>query len=557
MGSRWTKALRLYHILLFSALLVVIAVGARYFYSVDFDTTSSLFELTIEAENLGEESFIETIQKLVASDRAGESLAALEKLEARVSGIDGSVKTEEYGPFRESGSDVRKSLLELISFPELSSIFVVLNTKISRFRDYVSANRWRTLTRISRRLATKVGSFNPDNFDMKKAGQLETFYSLVQRDIGTMQRVTRRSSLSRADKSNILRRLSGWSKEMVMFRGYIDGLKRFERHYVGLKSSYDSWYQAVLPVVVGQKLDLKRKSRHLVVFVIFLVVFLLINLALGFPFYAWIGKRIADSHEKGALEVLQRFIVPFDGEMPPGYSRTFRSEAERAKKYFHKRMSYGAIFQEATPFSALLLDSNLSVIWANDLFYQTWNLDEKKHEGGFSWDYLQRYTNLGEDDPILLAIKNAVAGIYNIQLKPEGSHESFPYEMYVSPVEYLGQNRVMLFLYPLRSMQETLSDQTRALTGPIVRTLDAFVGNSYTKDFSDRIEKDFEIAGIAHIYKKFLEYRIATEREKAGIYRGNRALGKRDSRCLQGSGRHKGVQGCGGGGRTGDPSPIF
>ena len=512
MNSRHLRVLRLYHICFLSIFFIAFVLGLRYLDSIDLGTASSLFELSGELENLEKKDFIGDIRKFVIGDRVRESLSNLEDLGDRIGNINKVATSKEYEQFKEEESKVKSSLLKLISFPDLSSIFFVLNTKTNEFKDYASSNQWRRLTAISRSLSKKIGSFKALNLQTIK--QLEKLYLDINRSIHNMENITRRSILSLEKKSNIIQSLSRYSKEIVMIKGYIVELKNFEQHHTNLKKIYDAWYKSVLPTIVEKKLNLERKSYNVFLLGACLLFFLSVNFLFIFPLHRWIEKKSLASYEKRILNILQQSIIPFDGKIPSMYSRYFQMEIAKIKRYLHKRMSYGAIFQEATPFSALLLDSNLKVIWANDLFYKTWNLEHKNLNNDLSWDYLQKHTNLGEDDPIHLALKSTVAGIYNIQIKPKGVHESLPYEMYVSPVQYLGQKRIMLFLYPLRSMEETLNDQTKSITGPVMRTLDAFIENNYTDEFSNKIKKDFEVANIEHIYGKFLEYRQSVEKGK-------------------------------------------
>ncbi len=83
-------------------------------------------------------------------------------------------------------------------------------------------------------------------------------------------------------------------------------------------------------------------------------------------------------------------------------------------------MSFGSIFQDALPLSAVMLDKNLKVEWTNKQFCDDWEISEEEISQEYmSWDYLAKLTNLGHDDPVVEALKNDVAGIYQIQVKPD------------------------------------------------------------------------------------------------------------------------------------------
>ena len=78
--------------------------------------------------------------------------------------------------------------------------------------------------------------------------------------------------------------------------------------------------------------------------------------------------------------------------------------------------------------------------------------------------------------------------------------------MYVSPVEYSKQKRIMIFFYPLRSLEETITNQMKATVGPIRNTLEALNTNSFTDDLKMKLSKDFDVAGIGELFTEFNKY---------------------------------------------------
>lgn len=92
-----------------------------------------------------------------------------------------------------------------------------------------------------------------------------------------------------------------------------------------------------------------------------------------------------------------------------------------------------------------------------------------------------------------------------------------PFEMYVSPVEYAGQKRILIIFYPLTSFEQTLADQTKSIVGPIVRTLDALSNGQYNTSFKQKIEKDFKIGSISHVHEKFIKYNQFVNQQKNGL----------------------------------------
>ncbi|MCY4524373.1 MAG: hypothetical protein OXB84_06510, partial [Halobacteriovoraceae bacterium] len=173
------------------------------------------------------------------------------------------------------------------------------------------------------------------------------------------------------------------------------------------------------------------------------------------------------------------------------------------------------------PFSSILLDSNLKVIWANPLFYYQWSLQEDKTDNYLTWDYVKSFTNLKEDeekdDPIVLALNENVAGIYQIQIKEEKNKEIIPFEMFVSPSLHNNIKRIMIFFYPLKTLEQTVSEQTKSITIPLTKCLDAFAMGRFNENFRENIKKDFLSANIKNIYEKFIKHNELVEDQKTGL----------------------------------------
>ena len=197
------------------------------------------------------------------------------------------------------------------------------------------------------------------------------------------------------------------------------------------------------------------------------------------------------------------------------FSDEFQTFTHQTAKYVNKRMSFGSIFQDTLPIGSILLDHNLKVIWANQHFADQWQIaEEELNREYLSWDYLAKLTNIGEDDPVLEALKNGIAGIYQVQIKVNEKEPVRPFEMYVSPVKYNNQNRVQLYFYPLSSLQKTITDQAMSIVGPVARTLDLMLKGDYDDHYKEQLYRDYEIAGIMDIQAKFNELELLFKRKE-------------------------------------------
>ncbi len=512
-----SKYLYFYSIFIILTSLIIFGVGLKKYILLGQNKVFLQFESSIEAENLNKSNIVKDIKELGKKDAAKEAMAHLENLRKKTSKINKAINVDEYQDYKSKMERVKDSLLQLMSSPELSSIFLVLNTKVEQLRNYATQNRWQRLIRILKRMSVKTHPSRINDPNFFNVGKINRTYKELQKDINHVKNIALSSALRNSYKKHIISNISTWATELKMLKKHISYLKNFEEEFQKFQSSYSTWYMTITPEIITRNLSFEKRTKDFVILLISSLIFLFFGVVGSYFLYRKIDIDTKAGHEEKTIEIIKEYIIPFNAKMPSGISDAFGIKLDKFKEYLHKRMSYGLIFQEATPFSALLLDSNLELIWANDLFYQTWNLKKKKFNEVLSWDYLQQFTNLGEDDPIKLALKKSIAGIYNIQIRPRSSKETFSYEIYISPVQYLGQKRIMLFLYPLRSLEESLRHQMKSLLSPITRILNALIDNTYTIKFSHDIKKDFDIAGIKDIFEKFKTYSELILREKANL----------------------------------------
>ena len=500
--------------------MIGISFGSYHYWKVgpiNFENITSLYETSLKTKEINENNPVKQIRKLVESDRVREAVKALGKLEKNTREIDRVKHLTEYNSYLEGIKESKKSMNKLLSSPALSRIILVLSNKVSNFEAYVVQNNWRTLTRMAKRIKAKIVPtrvHSPGFFNYSKMKKLSR---TISSDMGIMINVTESSILTQQNKIIILAKIRAMQTELNMFNRYLKNLKSFSTSYGKFSSSYNNWFSKILPEITLQRINLEENSKYILYSLFGVIAFILAALFAGWMVYSRSVVSSQNSVEKVILQAVKDGIVPTEGKFSHNFSQNFNLEFNKFHSYIHKRMSFGAVFQDAVPFSAFLLDANLNLSWGNKLFYQTWGITDLMGDEHVSWDFLQQSTNLGENDPIFLAIQENLAGIYQIQLRTKGDEEGLPYEMYVAPVEYADQKRVMVFLYPLRSIEESLSNQMKSVVGPVTRTLEAMTNNGFTGEFREKIYKDFEIAGITDVVDKFQKYSDFVSQQKLGL----------------------------------------
>lgn len=520
MSFSFSRSVHMYYLAVLALLVAALSFGIYFYWEkgpANIENITNIYEANLKIDEMKERSEVEAVSKAANTDRVREAVRLLDNLKGETQFLQNLAPVDSYEQLEKTLKATQSSLDQLLSYPEQSKVVLVFNNKVNNYNDLVESNNWRTLSRLSRRMQAKVSNEQIKSTDFFGHNKLQSLTRSLDQDVDRMVSVTKNSVLSNANKALILTNIESMRTELDMMKNYTQGLGAFQKNVAGLKDHYAKWVSEIEPAISLKRIEFERASRGILFAFIGLMAFILTSVFLGFWVYAR-SKRSAQRHwEKAMVQTIREGILPLEGDMPEGLSHDFQDEVEKFRSYIHKRMSFGTIFQEAMPFSSILLDSNLNVVWANSLFYEHWQMEVPKGiEEGLTWDFLQQFTNLGEDDPVLQAVKENLAGIYHVQIrKPQ--KEARPFEMYVSPVEYAGQKRIMIIFYPLASLEQTLADQTRSLVGPINRTLETLMGGQYNSDFKQKVEKDFDIAGIPHIHEKFIQYNQFVIQQKTGL----------------------------------------
>lgn len=458
------------------------------------------YQLSSPGEQLG------SVQRLVLQDQSRQAYHLFKDLSENKQNVILQFPISENKKIQAYLSEAQVSLESMIGLPEMQNILTVLGGKIESFHRYVSQNNWRTLTRISNMLEARTSNLilSLSNQRPLSEDRLQNFYEQVVTDVDQMKNITENSILSEENKRDIVRRLDGFNSEVLLLSQYVERLDDLQERFISLQNFIPTWEKEISSSYEERMGRFRQASEILVSTLVVLLLSILFFLVIGTMLY----KRSRIKEKMGiqdfSLSLLRDGILPLDSRFNfKVFDQDFQKDFAKLRTYIHNRMSFGAMFQEGMPFSALMLDSNLHVAWGNKLFYEAWGLDtHDSKEDSISWDYLQKFTNLGVDDPVQLALNQGIAGIYQIQVKTEKDSETRPYEMYVSPVDYAGQERILIFLYPLRSVEETIDYHINSIKGPVGRYLKAMLNDDLSVH-RENLKKDFSIANIDEVFEDF------------------------------------------------------
>ncbi|MFG1500803.1 hypothetical protein ABMA70_11415 [Halobacteriovorax sp. XZX-3] len=506
MKLRFSKPLFIYFSVSLVLTTALVSFGVWSFWKngpANFDRMTMVYESTSKFDEVKNSNTLQDIKELVRVDRSKEATSEFDQFENSIKSLNEIVTIAEYETLSGNLSELRKKLDDITTSANKSTLINVLRTKMIGFQNFVVHNQWRTLTRVSNKIKTKISVGTTKSSNFYSYGNLKRLHESIVADVDYMEKVTMKSVLSDEDKNLIVVRLGTLRTELNLLEKSLNTLRDFDSIWKTTNESYLAWSEKFGPKLTYQKIELNQTSKTTLYGLIAIVGILIAMFAGGIFMYFYSEKRAKKLLEITSLDLIKDGVIPVKASLKGDWTHPFKEEIEKYRGYIHKRMSFGSIFQDAMPFSSLLLDSNLNAVWANSLFYEHWSIDSAKKDMSITWDYLSTFTNLGENDPVISAVRDGIAGIYQIQVKTENSSEAAPFEMYVSPVEYADQKRIMVIFYPLRSLEETLSNQMKSVVSPVWKSLDALVEDKFNGELREKLQQDFSAAGIDNVYEKF------------------------------------------------------
>ncbi|MCY4645241.1 MAG: hypothetical protein OXB88_11545 [Bacteriovoracales bacterium] len=496
------RFLQAYYVVSFSLIIFGIA-GIFYYFSAsglyDGNYVSTIYERSSWLEDLEKSKYLDSIEIDIRQGKVRTAYKKFDRFQRKIKEIgQASSLDKNYRILEEDMISLKDSINKLIEFPQIYEVFDVFRGKLVNFRDFANLNDWATLTRTSSRVLAKLKNFEDRTFP-----EMNTMVRMISQNLIAMERVTNNSILSKNKKSKINRKLKSLSSETLMIKSYMKSTRSSLEIYKKVKFSYGKWEKKIAPEMSLEKMSLDKKSKKIKLFFIVFLLGAITCLMCGVFLFRKKMKDLQGRIEDYVLNVVNNKLLEinpiFENE-----SIEFQREFARGHAYVHKRMSFGSIFQDAFPFGAILLDSNLKVIWSNKKFCHSWGFDfEKIKTEILHWDSVYQLTNLQEIDPVLDALRSTLSGIYQIQVKTIESDRSVPFEMYVNPVDYLGQKRLLIFFYPLSSLEQTIADQARSITAPIKQSLQALIKEDFSGDTLKKLRDEFFSAGIDHLFDLF------------------------------------------------------
>jgi hypothetical protein len=493
----------------------VLASVIFYFWGLGFldgSKSKDLHKVNYTLESILKKKPVQAIQKLVLDENNKIALSGLDNLEKELKEINDTVSDSNFSQISDELQQIKSNVASLVSFTKTDKVIEIFNDRVKNFLNYVEKNNWRTLTRSTNRVLSMSSGYVNKN-------RLETFTKKVENEMSLMKKATLDSILTQSEKKEIIKKLDGFNTELKMLKKYQAKKKQFIGMIRGYSKTLNAWIGQISPEISVQKLKLEQMGKYFIMS-LFGILSICTALFAGGFFYNKKQRVInSEKFEDFIKEYVSENLIKGKMLELSSFSESFNDYSLDTQSYIDKRMSFGQIFQQALPFSSMLLDSNLKLEWANNEFCDDWNIDkENLKTSNISWDFLIKFTNLKDNDPIIEAVRNNIAGIYQVQLQLNDSNENKPFEMYVSPVKCGNETKVMTFFYPLESLEETINDQAKSIIDPVNRLLRSVSANSTNLSEIGAFESEFKQANISNLFGSFKTYFRENDKQKVRLF---------------------------------------
>lgn len=504
------RAIHFYYVTVLVAVTTLFAYGVKHYWDtglLNIDYVSNLYDGTSKVKAVKDRNDVEELKKFVDGDRIKDANKIFARLESDIHDLKAIKAIDEKSNLDDNLKTVKASLVAFSSGPELSTILNNLNSKVSAFEAFVTEKKWPTLTRMSINLRMRLSPSRLMNGGLYNFEKTQNLAQSVNNDLEAMTNFTESSGLQPDIKTAIINRIKTLKNESANLTVYLDSHTKFNRTFKEFAAGYAAWFKLVEPEIAYKKIQFEKSSQTVLYSLIAVFAGLVGSVVMGFVIYNFTTKNSAEKTEKLVIDTIKDGLLPVESKLATKFSPDFILEFEKYREYAHKRMSFGSIFQEAVPFATILLDSNLNMVWGNSHFYEQWQLQNfKEDEESLTWDFLQRFTNLEDNSSILSALRMSTSGSYKIQVKSNTMAAALPYEMYVSPVEYSNQKRIMVIFYPRAEAQQDLVNQKIAITTTIMQALDLQIEEKMTTELKNELRIASEKAGVADVYSKLTQY---------------------------------------------------
>ncbi len=379
-----------------------------------------------------------------------------------------------------------------------SDALKVFRNKVSSLSDFAELKKYSTVLSISGKMLARLDQLTPKNV----GGSIQVSY--LRSDLKRLQQVVAGSSLTDNEKDALNSRFNSMQAEIELLSNLNSQSRDIKAHVTQASLALSQWMIDVEKKASDLQGIRFQKQNQLVLMLAGMVGFMIVAwMGLAYLF-RWQKLRIGEQVEMEVKGVIEKGIMGDQRFMMDHYSDLTRDDIIRLLDELKIKLNLGTMLHTGLPFAGCMVDTNFKLTWNNHLFLEQFYLSEEEvRSDAFNWDYLRDYLNMDED-PVYQALVNKIAGIYPVKVKQDEFAPAQPYEMYVTPINVNREDRVMIFFYPLVSVQEAINEQVSLATDAMTRFIGHWNNDSLDEDQIRLLEKDFKNNDLNEMYSELV-----------------------------------------------------
>lgn len=404
-----------------------------------------------------------------------------------------------------------------------SDALKVFRNKVSSLNDFAELKKYSTVLSISGKMLARLDQLTPKNV----GGSIQVSY--LRSDLKRLQQVVAGSSLTDNEKDALNSRFNSMQAEIELLSNLNSQSRDIKAHVTQASLALSQWMIDVEKKASDLQGIRFQKQNQLVLMLAGMVGFMIVAwMGLAYLF-RWQKLRIGEQVEMEVKGVIEKGIMGDQRFMMDHYSDLTRDDIIRLLDELKIKLNLGTMLHTGLPFAGCMVDTNFKLTWNNHLFLEQFYLSEEEvRSDAFNWDYLRDYLNMDED-PVYQALVNKIAGIYPVKVKQDEFAPAQPYEMYVTPINVNREDRVMIFFYPLVSVQEAINEQVNLATDAMTRFIGHWNNDSLDEDQIRLLEKDFKNNDLNETYSELVTLYERVSGEKNECLRTINDLEKENS----------------------------
>lgn len=340
------------------------------------------------------------------------------------------------------------------------------------------------------------------------------FIESTQTDLGRLLNIIKSSSLDDQEKQNLLSRIEGMREDIELTKGMAIQLKDVELSGKNATLNLEQWILELENKMRNVQSIFRDKQATLIVMMGSSFAILLIGWISVAYLFRWQKIKISEQVETEVDVVIQKGIMEDQRFMTEHYSEKMREKVINLLDELKVKLNLGTMLYDGLPFAGCLIDRDLNLTWSNRVFLDSFKINQSENDyKNLNWNNLRKIFYI-DGDPIKEAFENKTSGIYALKVRFEDSHQMEPFELYVRPIEFNREDRVMIFFYPLNSVKDAISDQVSIAKDTIERFVELWSSETLSNEQLQLLEKDFKSSDLDALYGQLVTFYQKQESDK-------------------------------------------